>query len=120
MSISRLAPARRACALTLRSFSTQSRVRKENVGEELQKRFRTFYEADIAPRTNALVARASANFAELGGRLNHVTGYNEIQELKNTVYTRGAYAHCYVGRGTGCILTGLHRTGNHESQKRSS
>lgn len=77
---------------------TLSTTPKEpNWQDELRSKFRNLAaEVDLPRRTDELrgkadeiKAKAVIGFAELGGKLNHVTGYNEVERLKNEVFVRG-------------------------------
>lgn len=42
----------------------------------------------------ALVAQASSSVDSIGGKLNQITGYSEIEDLKRQVREKGALAYC--------------------------
>ena len=65
---------------------------------------------DLRQRTDAFVAGLAASFAQIGGQLNRVTGYNEIDALKRRVVDQGTSSHLarytrapvYMHRGSHC------------------
>jgi hypothetical protein len=46
--------------------------------------------AKVGKRVNELGAQAGEEFGKLGGRINEVTGYREVENLKTQVVQRGA------------------------------
>lgn len=77
--------------LTIRAFTTsQSSWNAPSWRDELRSRYQTLVaQVDFPRRKNDVVMRASAGFSDLGRRLNFVTGYDEIERLKNAVYVQG-------------------------------
>ncbi|KAF8319049.1 hypothetical protein DL93DRAFT_2164746 [Clavulina sp. PMI_390] len=92
MNSSRLARHSQRFVSPIRSFSSTSCARAANPWrDDLRNKIRSISTQGtdtVKERTNALVLRASANIAQLGARLNEVTGYKEIEALKSAVYAR--------------------------------
>jgi hypothetical protein len=44
---------------------------------------------EFRQRTDSLIARLATSFARLGGEINKVTGYDEIEALKRQVVSQG-------------------------------
>ena len=48
----------------------------------------------LRQRTDSIVARLAISFTRLGGEINRVTGYNEIESLKQKVVSQGTHYLC--------------------------
>jgi She9 / Mdm33 family len=60
--------------------------------ENIQSRVRQWSERNtiaLRRRADTLVARLAVSFTRLGGEINKVTGYDEIEELKRQVVSQG-------------------------------
>lgn len=89
---SRLARHQRVWALGARPFSVRSSAWNDPWRDELRNKFQSLSDSsaiEVRRRANSLVSRVSANFSDLGAKLNQATGYNEIEALKSAVYGRG-------------------------------
>ena len=49
----------------------------------------------VRKRTDELVASLGTSFSQLGGRINKVTGYEEIEALKRRVVDQGVFSRCF-------------------------
>lgn len=70
-------------------------------------------------RRNAdvLSSRASARFSELGGKLNHVTGYHEIELLKKRVVEQGMRIPGRLRRTVTTVFSSLRRGAYRENAR---
>src|SRR6266404_179351 len=63
--------------------------------EDVQSTIRCWSEQhfiELRQRTDSLVARLATSFTRLGGEINRVTGYEEIETLKRQVVSQGRHA----------------------------
>jgi hypothetical protein len=73
-----------------RLFSVRSVVRNEIWQEGIKNRVKELSDtAGLQSRANQIISRATAHFSDFGSKLNHLTGYDEIESLKRSVYSRG-------------------------------
>jgi hypothetical protein len=80
-------PDRTAQPLAPASEALQRRI--SNHTKELQDQLAAV-RAKVGKRVSELGAQAGEEFGKLGGRINEVTGYREVENLKTQVVQRGA------------------------------
>lgn len=99
------------------SHSTTSSLKSEQPfegrdAEATSQHFVTFYLDMIRSRlrrhASLLSSAASLNFTEIGGRLNKVTGYEHIEELKHKVIETGAVPLIQLDRALITSHRGIH------------
>jgi hypothetical protein len=77
------------------SPSSSLKSRESSGVEDVQSIIRHWSERQfigLRQRTDTLVARLATSFTRLGGEINRVTGYDEIESLKRRVVSQGTPA----------------------------
>lgn len=74
---------------TIRSFSRHTPAAQDKWIDDTKQRLRSLSEIDLGSRANAIAARATCSLSQVGRKLNEITGYDAIEELKNSVIRRG-------------------------------
>ncbi|KAF9517222.1 hypothetical protein BS47DRAFT_1434735 [Hydnum rufescens UP504] len=72
----------------IRSFSHHTPAAHDRWIEDSKRRLRTLSEIDLRAHANAIATRASSGLSQVGRRLNEITGYDAIEELKDSVIRR--------------------------------
>jgi hypothetical protein len=73
---------------TLAALQTQASVQAQELAQRLQRQINDL-RGTLAVQRQVLGSRAKTEFAQLGGRINHITGYDEVERLKDEVVRRG-------------------------------
>ena len=80
------------------SSSSSLKSREPTGVEDVQSIIRGWSERQfigLRQRTDSLVARLATSFTRLGGEINRVTGYDEIESLKRQVVSQGTLAFAF-------------------------
>ena len=75
---------------TLAAIQTQATVQAQELAQKMSKQISEL-RGTLADQRRILGMRAKSEFAQLGGRINHITGYDEVERLKDEVVRRGEY-----------------------------
>lgn len=75
---------------TLAALQTQASLQAQELAQKMQKQIAEL-RGTLADQRRILGTRAKSEFAQLGGRINHITGYDEVERLKDEVVRRGLF-----------------------------